>query len=475
MTFEEIDRLIREAMKAWEAPGTAVVVVQGDTVVYCEGAGVRELGKPEVATSDTLFAIASTTKAFTCTAIAMLAEEGKLSWDDPVRKHLDWFRLSDPLADANVTLRDLVTHRTGYSRNDMLWFGSENSQVEALKKFGLVKPNTSFRSMWEYNNLCYSAAGLAAGNAAGCSWEELIRSRIFEPLGMTNSNFRVSEAQASPNHASAHEKTLDGKIRVVPWRNIDNCRPGGGINSNVRDLANWLKFQVGRGTFEGKTLLSVEKLEETRTSQIVEPKDERSRRAQPNSQFFNYGLGWALYDYRGKKVASHGGALDGFRTVVAIVPEINLGVAIVVNIAPNNYVGALRDSILDLAFGAEKTDWNSHYQGIYQEAVDELLKKEEERDSKRHSDTSPSHPLKDYAGIYENPAYGSLEITLQNDKLKLKWSWYECELSHFHFDVFKATIEFPRVNELASFSLDKEGNLAGVEFIGQLFQKSKPK
>jgi CubicO group peptidase (beta-lactamase class C family) len=470
----KIDERVQASLAAWGAPGVAVAVVQGDEVVYLKGVGVRETGKEEPVTPDSLFAIASTTKAFTCTALAMLAEEGKLSWDDPVRKHVAYFRLSDPLANENVTLRDLVTHRTGVSRHDMLWYGSDLSREEIIRRIGIVAPNTSFRSKWEYNNIMYLTAGVAAGNADGSTWEEVVRKRIFEPLGMTRANFSVRDVEKSPDHVSPHDKDRSGTMRAVPWRNLDNCAPGGAINAGVRDLSKWLRFQLADGAFEGKQLIAPEKLQETRSPHIVVPTDPKVKELSQHTNFECYGLGWGVYDYHGHQVFSHGGGIDGFRSQVVLVPHIKLGLAILSNLTPTSLPEALRNSLIDLALGLPMQDWDKLFREKQAEAIAEEEKKEKERDEKRHKDTKPSRELAAYTGAYENPAYGTAHVTLENGALSLQWSWYKITLEHFHFDTFLAKIDYPRVNELVPFTLDGEGEVKGLTIIGQEFRKAKP-
>ncbi len=468
-----IETVLKTAVEAWGAPGAALVVVQGDEVLYMGTAGVKEQGKPDPVTPDTLFAIASTTKAFTCTAIAMLADEGKMSWDAPAQNYIDSFRLSDPLANANVTVRDLVTHRTGMSRNDLLWYGSTHSRAEVIKRISLVKPNTSFRSTYEYNNIMYSVAGTAVGNADGSSWEEVVRKRIFEPLGMTGANFSTHDVLKSSDYASPHEKGEDGITQVVPWRNLDNCAPGGSINAGVRDLSKWLRFQINEGVFEGKKLISPEKLLETRTPQIVVPAD-------PNGvspiTLSTYGLGWAVYSYRGHTVCSHGGALDGFRSHIALIPYLKVGIAVLTNLAPSMLCESVRNSVLDMALGAPAEDWNARTQKQQADAIEKALKERDERKAKSHKETTPSRELAAYTGAYENPAYGTAHITLVNGALHLQWSWFNITLSHLHFDTFLAETEtHPRVNEAVQFQLAKDGEIATLNLIGQEFTKVKAK
>src|SRR5262245_23919299 len=234
-----LDALMNEAMRHWQTPGSAVVVVRGDEVVYLKGFGVSDVGSKRPVTPDTIFAIGSTTKAFVTAAMAILADEGKISWDDPVRKHLPYFRLSDPLANENVTLRDIVTHRTGLIRHDLLWYGSPWGREEVIKRVGFVPLTYGFRTTFQYQNIMFLTAGQAVGAASGSSWEEFTQKRIFDPLGMKSANFSALLAEKAPDHASPHSRQ-GGQIKVIPWRNIDNVGPAGSINASVGDLAGWI-------------------------------------------------------------------------------------------------------------------------------------------------------------------------------------------------------------------------------------------
>ena len=221
-----LDALVAEAMKSFEVPGAAVVIVQDNKVVYLKGFGVRQKGKDEPVTADTVFAIASCSKAFTATGIGMLVADGKMAWDDPVRKHVEWFHLSDPSADRDVTIRDLLCHRTGMPRHDLLWYGSNMSPEDFVRAYGKAKPSTSFRSTWEYANVPFTTAGLAAGKVAGSDWPTLIRTRIFEPLGMKTAYTSAREALANPDHATPHNRRKDGAIEAVARADVDSVHTG---------------------------------------------------------------------------------------------------------------------------------------------------------------------------------------------------------------------------------------------------------
>jgi CubicO group peptidase (beta-lactamase class C family) len=475
-----VDAIVQDAMKAWQVPGAAVVIVKGDQVVYLKGHGIRELGGDKPVTPETLFAIASTSKAFTTTAIAMLADDGKLNWDDPVHKHLDFFRLSDPLADGNVTLRDLVTHRTGLSRHDLLWIGAPWGREEVIRRIGQVPLTKSFRSAYQYQNIMYLTAGYAAGKANQSTWEELVQKRIFDPLGMAGANFSIRDATRAADHATPHAKSKAGKVETIAWRNIDNIGPAGSINAGVRDLGKWLRFQLADGTFDGKRLMSARLLDETHAPQIVIPLDGQSgvqsftREMNPETNLMSYGLGWTIQDYRGHIVVSHGGSIDGFRAQVALVPKAKLGIAILSNLGRTQFPEAVRNSLVDHLLETPKRDWNDYLSSLSKKAEAGQDAENRKREANRRKDTKPSLALSAYAGAYENPGYGTLTVS-ENNGLVVDWSSFKLKLEHFHFDTFAARGDPLVDNQLLTFDLGPDAMVQRLTFLEQEFKRVKSK
>jgi CubicO group peptidase (beta-lactamase class C family) len=479
-----VDALVAEALKAWHAPGAAVAIVRDDKVVYLKGHGVKELGSEQPVTPDTQFAIASTSKAFTATAIAMLVDEGKMAWDDPVRKYLDYFRLADPLADANVTLRDLVCHRTGLSRHDLLWYGAANSREEILRRIGFVKLDRPFRSTFQYQNIMFLAAGQAAGAADKSSWETVVQKRIFDPLGMTGANFSVRVAAKAPDHATPHVR-LSGKTRPIPWKNIDNVGPAGSINASARDLTRWVRFQLGDGVFEGKRLLSAARLAETHAPQMVIDMDgptgvpSYARAANPETNVMSYGMGWVIQDFRGQHLLSHGGSIDGFRAQVALVPKAKLGIVILSNLGRTSLPEALRNSLVELLLDLPKRDWNALYLEQTKKRLEEDRAKQKEREAKRAKGTKPSRELTAYAGTFDDPAYGPVTLMVEKEALLLKWSSHSVRLEHFHYDTFTGkdaaedSLDNPLANVTVTFTLDADGQVAALNMLGVEFKRPK--
>ena len=470
-----IDRLAEAALKTWHVPGLAVGIVRNDHVIYLKGFGVKRLGSPDPVTPDTLFPIASCTKAFTTTAMAMLTDEGKLAWDDPVRKHVDYFHLSDPLADANVTLRDLVTHRTGLGSNDLLWYRSPWERREIIRRIGLVKPKYSFRSTFQYQSTMFAVAGCAVESAGHMKWEEFIERRILSPLGMAGTNFTTTAALAASDHATPHRHNGEGKIETISWYPMTRPDPAGSVNSSARDLCRWLRFHLGDGRFQGKRLVSSHSLGETHSPQIVIPLGGSARDMNPQTHFMSYGMAWVIQDYRARLQLSHAGAIDGFRAHITFLPADGLGIVLLNNLHNSEMNLALSNAIIDHLLTLPGKDWNA----CIGEAVDKreaaAREKRQAREASRRYGTHPSRELSAYAGDYENPTYGTAHVSLEQEKLLWKWGTFAGELDHFQYDAFTLTNDLLGRPEVL-FTLGADGEVATMKVLDLMdveFTKAK--
>lgn len=467
-----IDKLMDEAMKHWQTPGAAIAVIKDDQVVYLKGFGVRDVKTKEAVTPDTVFAIGSTTKAFVTAGMAMLADEGKMGWDDPVRKHVQYFRLSDPLANENVTMRDIVTHRTGLTRHDLLWYASPWGREEIIRKIGFVPLSYGFRTNFQYQNIMFLTAGVAVGNTGGSSWEEFTQRRIFDPLGMKSASFSTSIAEKSADHATPHQKK-GSNIETMPWRNIDNVGPAGSINASVRDLSNWLRLHLNEGVIDGKRLISAENVREMHTPQMVIRNEGRWQLFFPPTETsqLSYGLGWFINDYRGHKLVMHGGTIDGFRASIVLVPKAKLGVVVLANLNGTQMPEAVCYNVVDLLLALEKKDWNGYISEQAKLLEAETSKAFLKRIGARKKDTKPSRELAAYVGTYEDAAYGKAEITVADGKLKMAWSNFETALDHFHFDTFTPK-DSRLLTEQLQFTLGTDGEVDGLTIFGVRFKKN---
>lgn len=467
----KVDAAVEQSMKSWGVPGAAIAIIQDDRVVIAKGYGLRDVKSRQPVTANTLFAIGSTTKAFTTAAMAILVDEGKMNWDDRVQQHIPFFRLSDPIANELVTMRDLVTHRTGLVRNDLLWYNSPWTSQEILRKAGHLPLAFPIRQTWSYQNIMYLAAGYAVGLAADSTWEDFTQKRIFDPLGMKTSNFSSIAAEKAADHATPHDRKDDGSVDVIPWRNLDNVGPAGSINSSASELTRWVRLHLNQGVVDGKRLISEKNMREMHTPQMVMPQGPSSGRFYvPGMDQISYALGWAVHDYRGQLVVTHGGAIDGFRTQIAMIPARRLGVVVLSNLGDRNMPEALRLTLLDLALNQQPKDWDAVYIGMETEQRKAGEAARAERERKRPKSTRPSLELTSYAGDYVNPAYGTARIAVKDGKLTVEWSRFSAPLQHDNFDTFRA--QGGRLNDTpVSFRLNTLGDAALLSMLDQEFRK----
>jgi CubicO group peptidase (beta-lactamase class C family) len=454
-----VDKVMESAMRAWQIPGAAVGIVREDRVVYVQGYGTKELGKTEPVTADTLFQIASTSKAFTTASMAMLATEGKLSWDDPVRKHLPYFQLSDACADAQVTLRDIVSHRTGVGRYDELWDNTPLTREDVIRSMGKVEPSKPFRTAYQYQNIMFIAAGEVVANASGVPWDEFVRTRIFTPLAMTRT-VTSDEAWNASDHATGYQ--YDWRTnRVAPQRPIETQTLGsaGAIKSSARDMANWVRFQLGEDP----------SIEETKQPHTVIRLENSSRDSNPETHVMSYGLGWFIQDYRGELLVSHSGSLNGFRAHVDLLPKRKTGFVVLINVGRGYATLALRNALADMLSGKPSRDWNSYYLMLERRADEKEAHTQEEQLAKRIPNTTPTLPLAGYAGEYESDSHGKAKVTLVGGQLVLEWNRITSPMAHAHYDVFHVESKFDSLDEDVPFTLTPAHEVEGFMLFGEKF------
>jgi CubicO group peptidase (beta-lactamase class C family) len=464
-----LDKDARDTIAAWQLPGLAIAVVQNDHVVFIKGYGIKEAGKTDPITADTLFEIGSTTKAFTATAMAMLADEKKLSWDDPVRNYVAGFRISDACTDSLITLRDIASHRSGVARHDELWDDSDFGRDELIRRVGMMKIWKPIRAGYQYNNLMFVTAGEAAASAAKMPWEQLIRTRIFAPLGMTESRIAFADWPSS-DHATGHRWDAKSARAVIqPMRNYDALAPAGTIKSSAHDMAQWLRFQLAGGAIDGKRLLSLSALEETHEPQTIIPIGSATRQIYPDTNFLTYALGWNASDYHGELLVAHAGALNGFRTNVALLPKRHVGIVILENVGRGTALAALRNTIIDQFLGLPARDWNTDLLGIEKAEGAKADAKRAEREAKRATAAKPSHDLAAFAGTYHNAGFGDATISGANNALVLHWERLTLPLVHENYDIFSAIDTVEDIDETVQFRLGADGSVAGFTLFGEEF------
>ena len=462
-----LDPYIRDAMRDWEIPGLAIAVVRNDSVIFARGYGERAVGSGEPVDEHTLFAIASTTKAFTVAALGTLVDEGVLHWDDRVIDHLPGFRLRDPYVTRHLTIRDLLTHRTGVAREDNVWIAAPVDRAEILRRARHLEQSDDFRDRYIYNNIMYMVAGEVAAAAAGMPWEELVETRILGPLGMTRTTPRFATVQRRDNVATSHI-TEDGRVIAMARRDYDALGPAGSIFASASDMAQWVRLHLNGGTYGGVRILEDSTLEEMHTPQVVMRMDSVDRRMFPTRNFSAYGLGWRMQDDHGLKIVQHTGAVNYTRTQVGMIPSRGIGVVVMANLSSSALQTALMYRVFDLLLGREPRDWSAEYLALQARSAGRSAERAAELRASRAEGTRPSIPLEAYAGTYTDPLYGDLVIEHVDGRLVLRYApEYIADLRHWHHDTFRGTWRSTGFGEtFVTFALDARGRPASVTLEG---------
>lgn len=437
--YPGFDAYVETARKTWKVPGIAIAIVRNDSVILAKGYGVKDIAKPDRVTERTMFAIGSSSKAFTAAGLAILVDEKKVAWDDPAEKHLSGFHLFDPYASRELTIRDILSHRSGLARGDMLWYGTELDRDEILRRTRFLEPSWSFRSQFGYQNLMYLAAGQLTARVANMSWDDFIERRIFQPLGMSESNTTIRKLSSMRDVATPHAE-IEDTVRVVPWRNVDNIAPAGSINSHVVDMAQWVRLQLGKGKFAGKQIVSERQVEEMHAPHTIVRLEGTWKRFQPGAHIMAYGLGWFLSDYQGRLVVQHGGNIDGMSALVAMLPEEKLGVVILTNMGASVLPYVVMHKLWDLHLKTPKArDWNAEMRRATDSLLTRAREAQKKREAERVANTKPSLPIEQYAGVYADSMYGEIRVRADSGKLKIdRGPAFQGVLEHWHFDTFRA-------------------------------------
>ena len=456
-SLKGFSEFVNATMQEWKVPGLAIAIVKDGKVIFSEGFGYRDVTKELKVTPQTLFAIGSCTKAFTAALVGILVDEGKLDWDKPVRNYLPSFKLHDPVASEQMTTRDLVTHRSGLPRHDLMWYNSSFTRKELFDRLQYLEPSKDFRSYWQYQNLMFMTAGYLVGQIAGTSWEELLRQRILEPLGMRDSNFSVTTSQQSPDFALPYNEIKD-EVKEIPFRNIDTIGPAGSINSNVTDMSQWILLNLNKGKFSEKQIISEANLSQIHSPQMVMP----GSIEYDEILYSSYGMGWVITPYRGHLMLRHGGGVDGFTALVTLMPRDNMGMVILTNLDGTPLPQIIAYNACDRLLGLDQIPWNKRIKDEVDKAKEESKKAKEEKDKDRVLDTQPSHPLEAYTGEFEHPGYGIISIKMEDDHLQADYNSISYSLGHYHYDIFELTNELMDMTQKISFFTDAKGNISSL-------------
>lgn len=429
-SLEGFESYAQQVLKDSKCAGFAVAVIEGGKVIYAKGFGLRNLKDSQPVTTKTLFAIGSSTKSFTVTVLGTLVDQGKLDWDKPVRDYLPDFRLMDQVATEHMTPRDLVTHRSGLPGHDRMWLGSPFSRQEIFERLRYLEPNKDFRSAYQYQNLMFMTAGYLDEHVAGIPWEEHVRKVILQPLGMSDTDFSVNVMEKSDDHSQPYTVVKD-QIREIPFRNIDTIGPAGSINSNVEDMARYVTMHMQHG----KGILSLKNSTEMQSPQTS---ISGAKRDQKELGPESYGMGFFVTSYRGHYLVHHGGNIDGFTALVSFMPQDNIGMIILSNQNHSQVPTLVSYNIYDRLLSLNQIDWVTRLKASQSRGggrdTEEAKKKGYTLQVK---DTHPSHPLSDYAGEYENAAYGLANVSCENGALSFSFNGNGGPLNHYHYDVFE--------------------------------------
>ncbi|MHA4846238.1 serine hydrolase [Flavitalea antarctica] len=444
-----LDQYIEKVLKTFNVPGVSVSIVKDGQVMLSKGYGVKKMGTNEKVDENTLFLIASNTKAFTATALAILVEEGKLKWNDKVIDHLPWFRMSDDYITTHLTVRDLLVHHSGlpaYAGDALLFPPSTYSRKEILQKLPVLPIVHDFRTTYAYDNILYLAAGEVIGAASGMSWEDFVRVRILNKLGMSRTISRFSEIKEQSNVSASHARSAD-RVKVADKfmdQNIgDAGNPAGGIVSTAADMAKWIIAQLDSGRIAGKAPLfkpttTVELWKVVRPIPVTKVPDYLKPL---QSDYFGYALGFRTYNYKQYKVVGHGGALKGFVSQIAMVPDLNLGITVLTNQSNTAAYWSIIYQILDYYMQFKPYDWIGAHKRQQDSALVSTREARRKFVLKRDSLSKPSLPVEQYAGVYEDKLLGEIVIAKEGPGMVMRFSHsfqFVADLEHFQYNTFLA-------------------------------------
>ena len=469
------DAYVKRVMETFTVPGMAIAIVKDGKVLLAKGYGVRRMGDPAPVDASTRFGIASNTKLFTATALAILVEEGKVEWDRPVVDYLPAFAMSDPYVTREMTVRDLLVHRSGLGlgAGDLMWWPpSTYDRKEIMRRIRYIPLATSFRSAYAYDNVLYLVAGEVIEAVTGQTWEEFVRSRILQPVGMSESDVLHSGAGGGGNVAGTHAAVNDTVRPIAPFLS-DNTNPAGGIMSGANDMARWMMVQLDSGrTASGARLFtpaSTSELWREVTPVPIEPAPPGVPHLRP--WFSGYALGLDVRDYRGRFLIQHTGGLPGYLSKVAMLPELRLGVAVLTNQESGAAFNSIAYRVLDHYLGAKPVDYPGVYAAIARKNAEDLQRSLRAAAGARDSTSGPSLPLARYAGTYRDRWYGDVSVAVEGgDRLAIRFSRSPSlvgDLVHWQHDSFLARWRDRelRADAYATFTLTPDGSVAAPRMV----------
>jgi CubicO group peptidase (beta-lactamase class C family) len=466
--LDGLDSYIAGAVRDWQVPGLAIAVVKNDSVVFMKGYGVRALGRPDPVDEHTLFANASTTKAFTAFTAALLSDEGRLRLDEPATTYLPGLQFADPYQTREITMRDLLSHRTGFDGSDYLWYGSTNDFAAIMRRLRWLKPSTSLRSHYAYQNVMYALAGQAESNIVGKPWGDVVRERILVPLGMRETQTGVAGLAGRANVASPHDVVSD-TLRVIERYDLENVAPAGSMYSSVSDMTHWLRFLLDSARLDGKRMLRPATFAQLFTpNTLIDAPSFYPTASLTKPNYTAYGLGWFLQDYRGHRVALHTGSIDGMTAIAALVPDERIGIVVFANRDHAELRHALLYTVFDRYFGGASHDWSAEMKKMYDSIAAAGRAAERAEIAKRVPNTRPTLALDAYAGTYADSLYGTLVVRVENGTLTAEQSpWLRGNLEHWNYDTFRVRYRNRAIGDNSlQFLLDANGKVTSARLGG---------
>jgi CubicO group peptidase (beta-lactamase class C family) len=435
--FAGLDTVFARVLKDRQAVGFAVAVVSKDKVIYSKGFGYRDNDKKLPVTPNTLFAIGSCSKAFTSSLLGILSKDGKLDLDKPVKEYLPELEFFSDELNNNVTVRDIMCHRTGLPRHDYSWYLFNTSSRDSLvKRIKYQEPTAKLRQTWQYNNFMFLLQGVLSEKLMGKTWEQNVKEKIFTPLGMNTSNFSVNDMPKANEASLGYAVIKDSIIKQLDYYDINGMGPAGSINSSVNEMANWVITWINGGKFKGKEILPASYVTQAMSSQMVIGAALPDKEV-PDVHLSNYGFAWFLSSYRGHYRVEHGGNIDGFSASTSFYPSDSIGIIVLTNQNGSAVPGIVRNTIADRLLGLNKIDWNKRTNDAQAKAKAAAKDSEKNITSNKKPGTKPSHKLNDYEGLFNNPGYGTIEMFVKNDSLFFHTGNGDAWLRHYHYDVFE--------------------------------------
>ncbi|MFT4565755.1 MAG: CubicO group peptidase (beta-lactamase class C family) [Saprospiraceae bacterium] len=441
-SISDLDKYIEESRKLYEVPGMSVTIVQEGRTLLSKGYGHLGVNQAQKVDEETLFVMASTTKAFTAAAMAILVDEGKVKWSDKVTKYLPTFKLSEPYVTNEITIKDLFTHNSGLSGTDLLWTMWDYSPEEMIERIAEAPLRYSLRSGYRYQNVMYMTAGLVIEKISGQNWEAFIEQKIFDPLGMTRTYGLRSQAYMDTNRVRPHA-TVDGDVIEIIDSAADSINAAGSAWTCSKDIARWIQFMADSAQINGRRLISEEGYRMITSPHIIIPEAQfYSSQVYTKPHFRAYGLGWYMHDYQGEKVLFHTGSLNGAVAIAGLLPEHNIGVYITANLGGAEVRHALMYKIFDDLLGLESRDWSRDIKQLYENIRTGSIVRRALRLGNREKEAPPTHALEVFTGIYKNKFLGQLTIALHEDGLRITTrSDRHIILSHWHYNSFMGIVE----------------------------------